>query len=375
MGGKSKIADHVWRRFGKPKNFIDPFCFSNPILLRRPGGPGPIETINDVNGFVANFWRAVQRDPEGVAVHADWPVNEVDLHARHWWMVTSAEARHKLDQVSKDPDAFDVRIAGWWAWGACCWIGSGWCDTPEWSGRANAAAKPRGLQCGPDGPTGNKRPRIHGGAGSDPPGVHSGMAEMVSGAKRPLFVVNNTARPQLANAFARGSGVNANDHASTCTTRREWLTGWTLQLADRMRPVRVCCGDWKRVCDSDSTMTRLGLTAVFLDPPYRKHIDGKKNRTAAIYANDKTQDVNALCDEVQDYCLNWGSKPDVRIALCGLEGEYPAIEAAGWSVYAWKSSGYGNRSDAGQANAARERVWFSPACLPEDDQMQLFDPQ
>ncbi len=122
-----------------------------------------------------------------------------------------------------------------------------------------------------------------------------------------------------------------------------------------------------------STLTFYG-TGVFLDPPYRKELAcGKKNRASHIYANDRIQDVNALCDEVQDWCLRWGDNPLMRIALCGLEGEYPAIESAGWTKVEWKSrGGYGNRSERGKENAARERVWFSPHCVTPEDSVDLF---
>ena len=164
-------------------------------------------------------------------------------------------------------------------------------------------------------------------------------------------------------------------------------------LADRLRPVRVCCGHWARVCDSDSTMTRLGTTGVFLDPPYAHDVKraqqwlshlrgegpapelaGATNRTRHIYASDKVQDVDYLVAEVTMWCLKWGGRKDVRIALCGLEGEYPAIEAAGWSVLAWKSNGgYGNRGGGdANVNARRERVWFSPGCLRPEDEGGLF---
>lgn len=37
----------------------------------------------------------------------------------------------------------------------------------------------------------------------------------------------------------------------------------------------------------------------------------------------------------------------------------------------WKSrGGYGNRTDRGKENAARERIWFSPACLSERGEVQ-----
>ena len=42
-----------------------------------------VETINDYDGMVAYFWRAVAADPDAVPHHADWPVNENDLFARH----------------------------------------------------------------------------------------------------------------------------------------------------------------------------------------------------------------------------------------------------------------------------------------------------
>jgi hypothetical protein len=30
-----------------------------------------------------------------------------------------------------EPEHFDVRIAGWWVWGQCLWIGSGWCESDD----------------------------------------------------------------------------------------------------------------------------------------------------------------------------------------------------------------------------------------------------
>jgi DNA adenine methylase len=179
-------------------------------------------------------------------------------------------------------------------------------------------------------------------------------------------------RPQLADAYSRGRGVHGNDELTDCDRRRLWLINWFTNLADRLRPVRVCCGHWSRVCDSPSTLTRLGTTAVFLDPPYRKTLaDGTANRAGHIYANDKAQDVGALVDEVQAWCLKWGDDEQIRIAVCGLEGEYPELEH--WEKIAWKSQGgYGNRNKDNE-NAARERIWFSPHCVKPDRQRSIFD--
>jgi len=81
FGGKSRIADAVWERLGDVPNYVEPFFGSGAILLRRPHEPN-CETVNDLDGMVSNFWRAVQSDPEAVAYHADHPVNENDLHAK-----------------------------------------------------------------------------------------------------------------------------------------------------------------------------------------------------------------------------------------------------------------------------------------------------
>jgi hypothetical protein len=409
FGGKSAIAGMVWERIGDVRNAIEPFCFSLAWILNRPH-EAKIETVNDLNPFVANFWRAIQCDPEAVARWADWPVNETDLHARHRWLVQSRKARASLARVKADPDYFDAKIAGWWCWGACMWIGSGWCDSRGVNSQQIPKISDEGADihvamsaqvphlAGDAGVVGQKvtssaawkkfdakdvhqkRPRVPSSVGGYAPGV-------INGVKRPQLCNGNTThgvgvhadssnhRPQLADAYSRGRGVHGNDALTDCQRRRLWLVDWFTRLADRLRPVRVCCGHWMRVCDSDSTLTRLGLTGVFLDPPYRKTLaDGTVNRAANIYANDKSQDVNALCDEVQDWCLRWDGNPEIRIALCGLEGEYPLIDAAGWEKVPWKSrGGYGNRTDRGKENAARERIWFNKSCLDPDRALHTYD--
>jgi len=124
FGGKSGACDVVWQAFGDVQNYVEPFEGSAAMLLGAPDCKR-IETINDADGFVANFWRAIHADPEAVAHHADWPCNEVDLFARHSWLVRHAQ--ELTDKLHADPQYFDAKMAGWWCWGACNWIGSGWC--------------------------------------------------------------------------------------------------------------------------------------------------------------------------------------------------------------------------------------------------------
>ena len=124
FGGKSRAAARVWAALGDVPNYVEPFAGSLAVLLARPHAP-KVETVNDLDAYLANFWRAVSAAPAEVARFADWPVNEADLHARHLWLMGQAEFRERL---ATDPDYFDARVAGWWVWGLSSWFGTGWCD-------------------------------------------------------------------------------------------------------------------------------------------------------------------------------------------------------------------------------------------------------
>ena len=125
FGGKSRVAATVWAHFGNVQNYVEPFFGSGAMLLARPGEPA-IETINDKDRFVVNFWRAIAADPEAVAAWCDWPVNEADLSARHLWLIT--EGAERTARCETDVAHYDAQVAGWWCWGLCSWIGSGWCS-------------------------------------------------------------------------------------------------------------------------------------------------------------------------------------------------------------------------------------------------------
>lgn len=123
-GGKSRHAGEVWRRFGSPDVYVEPFAGSLAVLLSREV-PCRREVVCDLDAHISNFWRAMQKDPGVVAFHADWPTIHQDLTARHRWLILWA--RENRVRVSEDPDYFDAKAAGWWAWGRSNWIGHGWC--------------------------------------------------------------------------------------------------------------------------------------------------------------------------------------------------------------------------------------------------------
>ena len=382
FGGKRRIADLVWNAFGNPANYVEPFAGSLAVLLERPHAPR-VETVNDLDCYLANFWRAVKFAPDEVASWADWPVNEADLHARHRWLVAQAEFR---ESMRRDPHFFDAKIAGWWVWGLCQWIGGGFCATSNWD---TAVSRIRGTQTAeerrrPNLSNGNgvhrqrslgraseweKRPRF----GKGGVGVHRTTAE-VEPASRERVTVNSKRRPNIYRdrgvltepkrqipsiagcEGAAGHGVHASGKPTSA------VYDWMDVLSERLRKVRVCCGDWRRVLGKSAT-TAIGVTAVLLDPPY----GDAAGRDPSLYA-EESRTVSA---DVRAWCLEHGDNPKLRIALCGYEGEHAMPNS--WHMLKWKAAG-GYAAAAGNTeNSERERVWFSPHCERPEDQAQLFE--
>jgi len=134
FGSKRRVVKHVWERFGLVENYIEPFAGSLAVLLGNEAIP-KIETVNDKDLFVPNFWRAIRSDAEKVAYYADYPVIEADLHARHRWLI-SDKAEEFRNKINSDPYYYDPEIAGWWVWGMNASIGM-------------TFTKQRGLNCKP----------------------------------------------------------------------------------------------------------------------------------------------------------------------------------------------------------------------------------
>jgi len=336
----------VWNRFGNTANYVEPFAGSLAVLLGRPHEPR-IETVNDIDCMIANFWRALQADPYAVSDHADWPVNEADLHARHQWIHEHCDAEWQ-ERMHSDPKYFDVHVAGWWVWGISCWIGDNWCRVKKQRSKPHLLSD-KGIQVFRGDGTGLDRRRPH---LNTPNGVHRQIPDMSgdSGASGKGI--------HRSGLWRKRPVIQASERGALKSNLHEFMR----MLSDRLRRVRVCCGDWKRVCGPTPTV-HCGLTAVFLDPPY-----GVGDRDK-VYNHDSL----SVADDVRAWCIEHSDHPHLRIALCGYEGEHDDLEAIGWDVLAWKAQGgYGNttRND----NGKRERIWFSPNCLAVEmhKQGQLF---
>lgn len=385
FGGKSTVADVVWARFGDVKNYVEPFAGSLAVLLARPeehfqGDSARIETVNDINGWVTNFWRGCQRQPGVTAYWADQPTSELDLHARGDAMfyrgMTCADGKFRtpeqfIEALRADEEWFCPKVAGWWVWGQSNWIGDNW-------GRK----KCRAISCLNSKGVNRQRPHLH---------------DAGKGVTRQLPNVGNTgksiakqqvyrSRPQLTKGQGivqrvdrqlpimgyAGHGVSKNlpefqdENMNECDRHLAALTEWFSELADRLRHVRICCGDWTRVV-KDSVILHPGTpTAIFLDPPY-----SQKSGLDTVYGENHDPEISAA---VRAWALANGDRPELRICLAGYEGEHTM--PAAWECVEWKAGGgYGNQGDnsRGQENCKRERLWFSPHALKVEKEKVLFE--
>lgn len=293
FGGKSLAAPIIWEALGDVRHYVEPFAGSLAVLLNRPSGhQGVSESVNDIDCFLANFWRATQHAPELVLAHCESPMNEADLVARNNWLVSQSWFRERM---FSDPTFFSAQIAGWWLWGVSAWIGAGWCQL----GRTAQ----------------NKLPDL----------------------------VNNRGifRLELQDKEARRNYFEA--------------------LQKRLKNVKVACGDWTRVL-TDSALrqcdTHSGVTGVLLDPPYAEG--------DARYSGGSDRTISTL---VRQWAIDNGDRPELRIVLCGLEGEHTMPST--WRVIDWESTGGFARRRRNDTNRKRERIWLSPACLGSQ-QLDMF---
>lgn len=323
FGGKHRAAPIVWAALGDPSGYVEPFAGSAAVLLARPRFTGRrVETINDLDGWLVNMWRAIQQDPAAVARHCIGPVAEIDYHARLAWL---QERRNDglVSWLEGDPEAHDAKAAGWWLYVTACGIGDPW-DRGPWRVIDGRLVDTRSLPHLGNAGRGVNRKLPH-------------LGDAGKGVNREL--------PHLGDA---GQGV------------LHYLTS----LSERLARVRITCGSWSRVVQPSVTRSGAGgdgSRAIFLDPPYATSGD--------LYA--ATTDGTDVAHEVREWCK--AAPGDVRIILCGYDDEHDELIDLGWAKREGKSgggAGYSTRSD----NGRRERLWLSPSCIGVGvEQASIFD--
>ena len=116
-GGKSKIAPVVWQYFDtRVPAYVEPFAGSAAVLLHRPHVSDKFfELINDNDGFVVNYFRAVKNAHELVKEYARKPRFHDELDAVRKYLY---EQRYNLaNMIRSDLTYYDPEIAGYWVWG------------------------------------------------------------------------------------------------------------------------------------------------------------------------------------------------------------------------------------------------------------------
>ncbi len=335
FGNKRKVASLVWARLGNVSNYVEPFAGSAAVLLRRPEEHEwwtRTETINDADCYIANFWKALAAEPDEVArLAAGWPVNEALLTSVHLHLVQ--QRTQMTERIMADPFYYDVQVAAWWLWGVCQYIGADWTS---------------GI-----GPyTGGRGPSISN--GGTEPGVYR---------KTPMIGGGHP-----------GKGIHRRRRGLTrdlLTSTVEEVAKDAVTIANRLRNVRVACGDWSRVVGQAAEPNRGHFTGIFLDPPY-----DPSERRSDLYAVESTR-TQPVHEEVRTWALAHGEDTNKRIVYCGYSTptEDDLFRQAGWTPIRWKAAGgYGLVGDnRARGNAAREIMWCSPNCLAEPDEtMSLF---
>lgn len=380
FGGKSTVADIVWAALGQPKHYIEPFFGSGAVLLKRPDyiPTKHMETVCDKDGYVANAWRGMQFAPDELAKFCDWPVNHADLNARRKYLNDNADL---LLRLCDDPEYFDAKMAGYWIWAMSCWIGSGLTrkdSMPRVDGevgvnqyrgtrkttagkRSHLSHDGRGIAQG----LSRNRPQV-----ALQGGVHEQIPSLRDdrGVNNQIPLLNHETGGVCRRPCYGASGAHG-VHKTTLTAEPDplldvrdpytpGLYSWFRELSERLRRVRVVCGDWNRVCGGDWQDDR-GTCGIFFDPPYNPE---KCNRDPKIY----TEESANVADEVREWCRKRGALKTYRIVLAGYYDEHASLVDDGWTVHRWSAhGGFANRGKGktrGEVNRHKEALFFSPHC-------------
>ena len=315
FGNKCLIARRVWHHLGEVDNYVEPFFGSGAVYLNNPNfNRLKWATINDWDGFVVNFWRALQNDPVGLARIANRPLFELDKIATVLYL--QAEKRELWRRLAADLDYYHLKMAGLWIWCISLWVGSGFLS--------------------------NKGP------------WHVKDGKLIKDSK--CKSENSTSMNGLCNS---NKGICS--YVDVPESHFEMIE-WFKDLSWRFKKARILRGDWKRVVTGPFTLQRSGITAIFLDPPY-----GETRRCKKCYSEDNvliSKEVREWAIEAYEQSVKL--KKPMRIAICDYDGIHDEL---GWKKLRWKgTNGYSSSAKKKtNNNRLRETIWFSPACLHQEE--------
>ena len=199
-----------------------------------------------------------------------------------------------LEKLLNDEIYCDPKLAAYWVWGTCCWIASGFLEK-------ETTIKPNDI------------------------GLTAKIPEIT--VEKGLIAIKN---------------------------KKQYL----LSLKERLKNVKVICGDWKRLFGGN-WQTNKGTCGIFLDPPY-----GFQKRKEDLYNNDSFD----VSKEVRKWCVQNGNKKDFKIIICGYADQHDQLLQYGWKSFSWKTNGgYGNQGNGqGKINANLQKIWYNKNCIEEN---------
>jgi DNA adenine methylase len=314
FGNKKHVATEVWSRLGNITTYYEPFFGTGSVFFSCPF-PDRLAHIvlNDLDGMVANFWRAVKFSPQETAMFMDIGQHEIELHAR--LIACSKEVGEMTKRLVEDAQWCDPRLAGYWA------------------SVMSADITPRG--CSLSGP----------------------------------WCLDEKGRLQKV----RGKGVSF----SKPNTDRKNCVKWAIDgvIAERLVPLHdaltnayVLCGNWDR-CFVDYKMRRTPI-GIFFDPPY----DDGVNKLSAIYRHSTPVSLsvtdwcitNGANPDFRICVAGYSGEHDKLVKEHGWQ----AVTWKGHGGYGRTAKG--EEKSTGYTNRFKETLWFSPHCVTPTTEATLF---
>ena len=295
FGGKSTVAEIVWDSLGQVGRYIEPFFGSGAILLARPDF-GNSETVqHEIVNDADCYLANVWR---ALKFKPDETAEYTDWPVNHCDLTARREwlmqNAPSIEHLQNDPEWCDPKAAGFWIWGMSCWIGGGFTSRID--------------------------------------GIPDGTRNKIKGT-RPHIVGNR--------------GIQSSKNVKETFEK----------LSNRLKNVKVVCGDWKRVCGGNWQKNGVSSCGFFFDPPY-----SVTDRSDCYEVEDYE-----VAKEVQAYCLEKGKEKGVRIVIAGYYEEHESLLSHGWTFESWTTNGgYGNMGGEdcqGKKNRFKEALFFSPNCI------------
>lgn len=109
FGGKTRIAEKIAALLPAHEHYVEPFAGSLAVLLAKQ--PSAMETVNDLDGDLMNFWRVLRNQPEDLervcaltpharaeAQQAEWDdredLDDLECARRLWVRLTQCRGGH-----------------------------------------------------------------------------------------------------------------------------------------------------------------------------------------------------------------------------------------------------------------------------------------